>query len=71
MRKYAEAELNYERALKIQPDNLNALHYLATAQEKIGGNKLEVAYENFSKIISQNPQFAPAYNGRGLVLRQT
>lgn len=49
MGKYNEAEQCYEQSLRIQPSNLNALHYLASVQEKLGGDKLEVAFQNFSK----------------------
>ena len=49
MGKLNEAEQSYENSLKIQPNNLNALHYLASVQEKLGGDKLELALKNFSK----------------------
>jgi hypothetical protein len=49
MGKFAEAERNYQQALTLQPQNVNVLHYLATVQEKLGGDKLAVALENFTK----------------------
>jgi len=45
MGKLAEAERNYQQALTLQPHNVNVLHYLATVQEKLGGDKLAHALD--------------------------
>lgn len=33
----------------------------------MGGEKLEMALENFNEVIRIDPKYAPSYNGRGLV----
>jgi len=43
------------------------LHHLGTIREKIGGDKLDLALENFNQVISLDNTYAPSYNGRGLV----
>jgi Flp pilus assembly protein TadD len=40
---------------------------LGTIREKIGGERLELALQDFNKVISIDPNYAPSYNGRGLV----
>ena len=40
---------------------------MGTIREKIGGDKLELALENFNHVIAIDPSYAPSYNGRGLV----
>ena len=53
--------------MKLQPTNISALHHLGTIREKIGGDKLDLALENFKKVVEIDPKYAPSYNGRGLV----
>jgi len=36
-------------------------------REKIGGERLPLSLENFNKVLTLDPNYAPAYNGRGLV----
>ena len=43
------------------------MHHLGTIREKIGGEKLELALENFNTVIEIDPTYGPSYNGRGLV----
>ena len=43
------------------------MHHLGTIREKIGGDKLDLALENFNEVISLDNTYAPSYNGRGLV----
>lgn len=43
------------------------MHHLGTIREKIGGDKLDLALENFNQVISLDNTYAPSYNGRGLV----
>ena len=43
------------------------MHHLGTVREKIGGDRLELALENFNQVIQMEKGYAPAYNGRGLV----
>lgn len=43
------------------------MHHLGTIREKIGGDKLDLALENFNQVISFDNTYAPSYNGRGLV----
>ena len=33
----------------------------------MGGDKLELALENFNQVIELDQQYAPSFNGRGLV----
>jgi tetratricopeptide (TPR) repeat protein len=40
---------------------------LGTIREKMGGEKLEQALENFNEVIRIDSNYAPSYNGRGLV----
>lgn len=53
--------------MNLQPKNVSALHHLGTIREKIGGEKLELALENFNEVISIDNSYAPSFNGRGLV----
>lgn len=46
---------------------VRALHNLATIQEKLGGDYLGAALENFNKAIEYDPKYSPSFNGRGLV----
>ena len=43
------------------------MHHLGTVREKIGGDRLQLALENFNQVITIDQSYAPAYNGRGLV----
>ena len=51
----------------MQPKNVSALHHLGTIREKMGGDRLSLALENFNEVLEQDPSYAPSYNGRGLV----
>jgi Flp pilus assembly protein TadD len=51
----------------MQNNNISALHHLGTVREKLGGEKLSLALENFNTVIELNPKYSPSYNGRGLV----
>ena len=62
-----EAENDYLEAVKMQSSNISALHHLGTIREKMGGDKLELALENFNQVIQLDQQYAPSFNGRGLV----
>lgn len=44
-----EAEQDYLSAIKLQPKNISALHHLGTIREKMGGNRLSLALENFNE----------------------
>lgn len=55
------------KAVSLQPRNISAIHHLGTIREKMGGDRLEMAMENFNEAIEIDPNYAPAYNGRGLV----
>jgi len=63
---YASEE-DYKRALLLQPDNVAALHHLGTIREKIGGDRLPMALQDFNMVLKIDPDYAPAFNGRGLV----
>ena len=47
---YASEE-DYKRALLLQPDNVAALHHLGTIREKIGGDRLPIALQDFSLVL--------------------
>lgn len=78
---YEQAIFDYTKAVEIgememmksgQKDKgvsklVRALHNLATIKEKLGGDYLGSALENFNKVILYDPKYAPSYNGRGLV----
>ena len=40
---------------------------MGTIREKMGGEKLGLALENFNQVLSLDKAYAPSYNGRGLV----
>lgn len=61
------SEDDYKRALVLQPDNVAALHHLGTIREKIGGDRLPLALQDFNLVLKIDSEYAPAYNGRGLV----
>ena len=63
---YASEE-DYKQALLLQPDNVAALHHLGTIREKIGGDRLPMALHDFSLVLQIDPEYAHAFNGRGLV----
>jgi len=46
--KFEQAEQDYLRAIELQPKNISALHHLGTTREKIGGDKLDLALQNFN-----------------------
>ena len=62
-----EAEKDYIKSLEINPQSISALHHLATIQEKIGDDRLELSLENFNKALELDSNYAPSFNGRGLV----
>jgi len=64
---YLKAEKDLMDCCSLEPNNLNVFHHLAGIQEKLGGDKLQCALENFSKVINSDPEFIAAYNGIGLV----
>lgn len=79
---YNEAISDYATAVKIGEQNeieesgnsskgvsklVRALHNLATIKEKLGGDHLGSALDNFNKAINYDPKYSPSYNGRGLV----
>jgi len=51
----------------MQSQNISALHHLGTIREKIGGDRLSMALENFNEVLELDKTYAPSYNGRGLV----
>jgi tetratricopeptide (TPR) repeat protein len=81
MKLFNEAVKDYTKAVEIGEVDLQntnekskgvsklvrALHNLATIQEKLGGDHLEAALENFNKAILYDPRYSPSFNGRGLV----
>jgi tetratricopeptide (TPR) repeat protein len=64
---FEEAEKDYIEAVKMQSENISALHHLGTIREKIGGDRLSLALENFNTVLQLDPKYAPSFNGRGLV----
>lgn len=81
MKLYEEAIFDYSKAVELGETDLKnndqksknvsklvrALHNLATIKEKMGGDYLGSALENFNKAIAYDTKYAPSYNGRGLV----
>lgn len=48
---FEEAEKDYIEAVKMQAENISALHHLGTIREKIGGDRLSLALENFNTVL--------------------
>ena len=46
---------------------MSALHHLGTISEKMGGDRLSLALENFNEVLEIDTVYAPSYNGRGWV----
>ena len=40
---------------------------MGTIREKMGGDRLSLALENFNEVLELDRKYAPSYNGRGLV----
>ncbi len=40
---------------------------MGTIREKMGGERLGLALENFNQVLELDSGYAPSYNGRGLV----
>ncbi len=52
MGRLPESEWDYRHALALRPDNIDALTYLASAQEKLGGDsRLREALSNLNKYL--------------------
>ena len=67
LEKFNKAEEDYLTSIQLEPHNVSALHHLGSVREKMGGDKLPLALENFNTVLKIDSQYAPAYNGRGLV----
>ena len=66
--KFEEAHAFYERALKIQSDNFDALQLLGALL--IQTSQFEQAVAVLSKAIAINPRYAPCHNYRGIALKE-
>jgi tetratricopeptide (TPR) repeat protein len=62
--KTKEAELSYQRALKEDPQNLNALLSYARMKENLG--EIEAAMAFYRRAVNAHPQQAVAHNHLGL-----
>ena len=47
--KYEEAEQDFLEALNQEPNNINVIQHLGSVREKLGGDKLQMALNNFNK----------------------
>ena len=66
--KFEQAYSLYERALKIQSDNFDALQLLGALL--IQTSQFEQAVAVLSKAINVNPGYAPCHNYRGIALKE-
>lgn len=57
----------YSQILSIQPENINALHFLGLAHYQEGD--LDTALRYITKAVTLGPNYADAYNNLGSVLR--
>jgi tetratricopeptide (TPR) repeat protein len=65
---YAEAVELYAQVVEIDPRNVQALHNLASALEKLG--RLAEAEGHLRQAVAMNPNFAEAHCNLGIVLRR-
>src|SRR6266571_3612205 len=62
----SEAEAGYREILAVDPDNIDALHFLGVISHQRGEHGR--AAELISRALSRNPSNAPAYNNLGNTL---
>lgn len=62
-----QAENLYKEILSIQPDNINALHFLGVVHYQ--NKHYDLAIEYIEKALRINPAYADAYNNLGLALQ--
>jgi Tfp pilus assembly protein PilF len=63
--RYQDAIIEFESAIKSDPVNFEAYHYLAASYANLG--KYKDAIENYKKAIEINPKYANAYFNLGLI----
>ena len=66
--KNAEALVEFERALELKPDWLDAMHALATAQSKLG--KQDEALATIARVIELDPEDPFAYTSQSIFLQR-
>jgi tetratricopeptide (TPR) repeat protein len=66
--KNAEAAVEFERALELKPDWLDAMHALATAQSKLG--KQDDALRTIARVIELDPDDPFAYTSQSIFLQR-
>lgn len=64
-----QAEKLYKEILSVQPDNINALHFLGIVCYQTKNYDLAVEY--IGKALQLNPTYVDAYNNLGLALQET
>ena len=65
---YKKSLEDYFECLKLKPDNVRTLHHIGSVYEKISTNKaLKNSVRFFLKALKIDPNYAPSYNGLGLV----
>jgi len=62
---YKDAVLNYTKALKLDPDYVNAYYNRGYAYIEL--RKYKLALSDLDKAIDINPKYAPAYHVRGIL----
>ncbi|MCP4024571.1 MAG: tetratricopeptide repeat protein [Desulfobacteraceae bacterium] len=67
--KLSEAEQIYMQVLAVDPDHVDANHYLGTIGLQVG--KYDIAIQFFQKAIKAAPDFAELYNKQGLAFKGT
>ncbi len=60
---FAEALVQFERFVRVKPDDVGAQMKVALLNEKLG--KAKEAEQMYNRIIEQNPQYIPAYLALG------
>jgi tetratricopeptide (TPR) repeat protein len=63
-----QAENLLYRVLSVQPDNINALHFLGLVYYE--SKNYDLAIEYIKKVLCLNPSYADAYNNLGLAMQE-
>lgn len=66
--KHAEAIVEFEKALELKPDWLDAMHALATAQSKLG--RQDDALATIGRVIELDPDDPFAYTSQSIFLQR-
>jgi Tfp pilus assembly protein PilF len=66
--RYQDAIIEFESAIKTDPESFEAYHYLAASYANLGKHKQAIEY--YKKAIEINPEYASSYFNLGLIFEQ-